>query len=268
MKETDIEEKLAQIDADDSLSTAEKQIARQELEKKLKKHEAPPAAQKEKQNPESVPEPKPVTKRKSHRKTLLIVIAALLAATLIAFGLVKLLDRPAKEKEHDPYSGLRAPEGALTYVWATETVNTQTDPGYLALDRTVRYYDPDFGMTRAIEEDHLEDFDEAVIFLYAWIQTMVTGDVKNFNDCFSPRYLEAEGRIDDFTETAIYGATISKCADAAVKQYEIEFMVYQNNGSLINRVDSDAAKPFYVVLTGTGSSMKIDRLFYPHYVIQ
>ncbi|MBQ9131193.1 MAG: hypothetical protein IJX62_01805 [Clostridia bacterium] len=185
---------------------------------------------------------------KRMKKKILIVIAAIVGALLVLFlivtGIEMLQSSQNKIPEYDyefypPYDG-----DIMEY------------PAYLELNRDVMFTEDLHGLkaTTAITEDTLETYDEYVQLLYAYLHTVIAGDADAYNGYFSASYIRKYGKQASFSPQMLYDIRIELYSregegDSAKITYQVDYRIFENDGSFRRDVESDAIRPQYVVMT-------------------
>ena len=135
---------------------------------------------------------------------------------------------------------------------------------YLALDRTVIFYEKDTGVSYSIDNTNYWGFGEDVKFIYELIEAIKAGDSDLYNDMVH----KDVGHFDSFTQQQIYDVQIMREERSNVnsngKAYteyvmRVEYKIHENNGSFRNDVESDASKPqYFVINNSTGTLLVMD----------
>ena len=135
---------------------------------------------------------------------------------------------------------------------------------YLALDRTVIFYEKDTGVSYSIDNTNYWGFGEDVKFIYELIEAIKAGDSDLYNDMVH----KDVGHFDSFTQQQIYDVQIMReersnlnSNGKAYTEYvmRVEYKIHENNGSFRNDVESDASKPqYFVINNSTGTLLVMD----------
>ncbi len=132
---------------------------------------------------------------------------------------------------------------------------------YLAYDRNVYYFDG--YVRRSVEEEHLEEYDGNVRFLYHFLKIMTEGDAEAYNACFTKN-----PNVPAFSQQMIYEAEIEYLSNTAeangdrVYTYCLKYKIHRNDGSLRDDVGSDGIIPQYAVLRATPDGrISVDALY-------
>ena len=197
---------------------------------------------------------------KKMKKKILLVLGGIVALLLVLFLLVEgigLLTTLLQEE----------PEGEY-YFYPTYEGNIMENPEYLDLDRSVVYAEnaSGYGVSTSITEENREEFDEYVLFLYDYLQTIIAGDEEAYNACFTYDYLNEYGEQKSFSPQMLYDMRIAlygkEGSDADLRvTYQLDYCFYQNDGTFRRDVGSGASRPVYVVLVkDAAGNLRIDLL--------
>ena len=201
-----------------------------------------------------------LARSKKMKKRVITVVAAILAAMLLLFaavwGLSVLLQKTKKPPQFD-YEFYPTYEGDIMEY-----------PAYLELQRDILYAESFDGMgyTTSITDENRDSFDEYVLFLCDYLQTIIAGDADAYNGFFSDGYLKEYGRQEAFPPQMLYDMRIgfySREGDGASARvtYQLDYRIFQNDGKFRDDVDSDAIRPQYAVVTRDGEgNLVIDLL--------
>ena len=205
-------------------------------------------------------------KSQKMKKRILIIFGALVALILILFGSIVLIERlltgSADKTPKTDYEFYPEYEG-----------NILTFEEYLELDRQVYYCnDPSgYGLTQAVTLDNRKDFDENVLFLFDFIQTIINGDAEGYNACFNDTFFKAQEPKQDFSQQMVYNIEItfqSKITDtdgSELVTYRLEYMIHRNDGSFRRDVGSDAIRPQTVTLRVSNEGQILIEKLLTHY---
>ena len=129
-----------------------------------------------------------LARSKKMKKRVITVVAIILAAMLLliaaVWGLSVLLQKTKKPPQFD-YEFYPTYEGDIMEY-----------PAYLELQRDILYAESFDGMgyTTSITDENRDSFDEYVLFLCDYLQTIIAGDADAYNSFFSDGYLKEYGR--------------------------------------------------------------------------
>lgn len=172
------------------------------------------------------------------RKRILIILAVAVAAIILLFGAILLIEKLTAPKQPD------LPEYEF---YPTYQGNIMEYQPYLELDRQVYY--SEHGVTQSITDENKQDFDASVLFLYDYIQCIITGDHVRYNQMFAPSYFEECQMQGAFSPQMLYNivitldSTLQDGKGGKLITYQLDYMFFQNDGTFRRDVDSNASRP-------------------------
>ena len=186
---------------------------------------------------------------KKMKKKLILILGGICLAVIALFAVIILIS-PKDDKDdlsETPFQTYGEEEFYEPYKG-----DIMKDKEYLSLDRKI-YYSDGSGMETSIEEDNAHEFDNNVIFLYKYLQTIVAGDCGAYNACFNETYYQSNSPMGVFNPQMLYGARItyhSRTNDdkGILVTYRVEYMIHRNDGSFRRDILSDASLPQYITL--------------------
>ena len=139
---------------------------------------------------------------------------------------------------------------------------------YLGLNRQVDYCaDPSgYGLTMSITDENREEFEDSVLFLHDYIQTIIKGDAAAYNKLFNDKYFEDNEPKGAFSQQMLHEIDIrfmseSKEGEERLITYRLEYQIHRNDGTFRRDVDSDASRPQDItVRVGVDGSILIERV--------
>ncbi len=208
-------------------------------------------------------------KRNSNRKSKSIIIVFLIfiiGTTVMCAALLAAMS--AKDKNQ--------PQKGTTYLFyeADYDKNILKDENYLELDRTIKFENPDNGITCAIVNGNMDDvptiMHNSVGLICNFVEYAILGESEMLNQLFSQEYIDAGGKTKiDFTMQQLYNIKITYVTSSSevidgftVESYDywLEYMIRQNNGTFRNDMESDCIKKEYVRVTDRNGILGIDVL--------
>lgn len=195
------------------------------------------------------------------KKRILIVGAIVLAVLILLFVALWVADTLAKRN-------VGVPDGTYEF-YPPYDGDIMENPEYLALNRMVDYCnDPlGYGLRQSITDENEEEFDDAVLFLRDYLQTVIAGDAQSYNGFFNHTYFEDNEPKSAFYQQMLYNMVIyfesteKQDGGDTLTTYRLEYMIYQNNGSFRKDVGSDAILPRHVtVRIGADGTILIERI--------
>lgn len=127
---------------------------------------------------------------------------------------------------------------------------------YLALDRTIMYYDGT-GIGSGVVEGNLNEYNPGVTVIYNMLIALIEGDVDAYNSLLG----EGVEKKDDFTQQQIYKITITnKSASSTEGSYEftVDYKIHENNGSYRRDMGSDEYRPLSVTVSNKSGKYLIE----------
>ena len=196
---------------------------------------------------------------KKMKKRIIVVAAGIVCVIALLVGFIALIESLTGEKEN-PF-----PDGAFEF-YPTYQGDILQNKNYLELDREIDY-DNNYGLTQSINEDNREEFDQTVLFLCEYLQTIIAGDSEAYNACFNDIYFNEIKQMGEFSPQMLYNMKIiyqsSEDGENGSKllTYRLDYMIYRNDGTFRRDVGSDAIRPQFVTLRVTADgNIKIERL--------
>ena len=206
------------------------------------------------------------TKKSQAKAIMIFFLAFILGTTTLC---MVMLSSISKKEKNQPQKG-------TTYLFyeADYEKNILEDENYLELDRTVRFTNPDNGITYAIENGNMDEvptiMHEYVGLICDFVEYAILGDSEQLNKLFSQEYIDAGGKTKlDFTMQQLYNIKITYVTYSSeivegitVESYDywLEYMIRQNNGTFRNDMESDCIKKEYIRVTNRDGVLGIDVL--------
>ena len=202
-------------------------------------------------------------KSKKMKKTMVKTGAILLGAVALLLIVVLLADYLTQ-----PRVQTNVPEGPFEFYppYDGDILNSEE---YLALNRTVMYYDnaSGYGMGLEVNFDTKEEFDLQVWFLYEYVQAIVRGNAGYYNGFFNDAYYRKNAPKSDFAQQMIYETSIYFRSESLEKNgdklvsYRLEYKIHRNNGEFRTDVGSDGIRPQNLTLrVSADGTIKIESL--------
>ncbi len=190
------------------------------------------------------------------RKKLIVILIAVASAILVLLLAVLLIEKLTAPK---------LPEIPDYEFYPTYQGNIMEYDRYLDLDRQVYY--SEFGMTTSITDENREEFDASVLFLYEYIQCIIAGDSERYNRFFSQSYFKDCDPQAPFTPQMLYRIAITyrsteeDTSGDKLITYQLDYMLFENDGTFRRDVESDASRPQHVTLRiSPDGSIEIEKL--------
>jgi hypothetical protein len=133
---------------------------------------------------------------------------------------------------------------------------------YLALDRTVIFYEKDTGASYSIDGTNYWGFGEDVKLVYEIIEATIAGN----SDLYNELVHKDAGHYDKFTQQQIYDISITREERTNVNNdgdayteyvMKVEYKIHENNGSFRRDIESDASRPQYFVINSSTGKLLV-----------
>lgn len=191
---------------------------------------------------------KQLQRSKQMRRRVCMILFGAIGVFLLLFGAAFVIERIGKSSERE------IPEGGSEF-YPTYEGDIMENEEYLGLNRQVSYCsDPSgYGLTTSITEENREDFDDCVLFLYDYLQTIIAGDHEAYNRFFNQTFFEDNESKSAFSQQMLHNIKISFISEVQegqqwIKVYRMEYMIHRNDGSFRRDVESDAIRPQEITL--------------------
>ena len=129
-----------------------------------------------------------------------------------------------------------------------------SDEDYLEMIRNGLISHSDGATKVTLTEDDYDSYSEAAQLIFTLVHAIQNGDPDAYNACFSDAYLKKSGKQEAFTMQEIYEVIVVE--DFTVREgdylrtdFELEYKIRNNNGTLRDDMGSDASKKQYVTVT-------------------
>ena len=203
--------------------------------------------------------------KKMRKKAIPILAGVLTVMIVLPVALILILQGIQSDEYEEPDFG-------NYYFYEPYAGDIMNYDVYLNLDRDVHYYDNynGYGLMEFIDE---KSTDPKLLFLYQYLQTVISGDTAHYNTLFSDFYYQTHERQTDFAQQMLYDITVYLYSYEALDggearyTYALEYKIYKNNGTFRRDIGSDMSRHQFVVLhTYADGSMEIDDLVLKKYV--
>ena len=201
------------------------------------------------------------------KKRVLIVCLSLIGAVALLFGLVTLID----------YLVNRAPDipEYNFHFYPTYEGDIMQNQQYLGLDRQIYFCeDPSGeGLKRAVNEENMTEYDTKVLFLYFYLQTIISGKEDVYNGYFNDTYYKTNQPKADFSPQMLYEMEITyqgtQTLDGGEQlvSYRLIYKIFQNDGTFRRDIGSNSGRPQTITLrVSADGTITIEKLV-THYEI-
>ena len=191
---------------------------------------------------------------KKTKRTIIIVFASMLAFMIICLAIPGLTQYSRQEEVKDPNEN--------NNYYFCEPYDDNFDilkyDEYLALDRTIMYYDGT-GIGSGLVEGNLNEYNPGVTVIYKMLNALVEGDVDTYNSLLG----EGVEKKDSFTQQQIYKITItnkSKSSTNGSYEFTVDYKIHENNGSYRTDMGSDMYRPLAVTVSNKSGKYLIESM--------
>ncbi len=201
------------------------------------------------------------------KKTLLLVWIVVILV-LGAFSAI-LLSRPELFDKESGSQKVTGSNGFYDFFYeadfSLELEDYESYPEYLELDRYLYYKNG--GETVGIIDENRDSFGDEVLFFEEYFKTLIAGDNEAYNGLFTDSYLDYYGEKEPFTPQMVYGMQIEQVLEkeeggVLTFGFDVDYMIFQNNGTFRNDIYSDASRTMYIEINDASGEFKIDVLKY------
>ena len=205
-------------------------------------------------------------KKRRAKSIVMLFLIFIIGTTLLCLSILGVISEKDKYEAEKGTSYLfYEPDYALNILESEE---------YLNLDRSIKFENPDSGITSVISYENLDavptDLKAPVVLLCDFINYAIEGDFELLNSLFSEEYIQAGGKTKiEFTMQQLYNIRItyvnsySENIDGYTEycyDFWLEYMIHKNNGTFRNDMESDCIRKEYVRVTDRGGILAIDVL--------
>lgn len=201
------------------------------------------------------------------KRTALIVwisvVTVLCAASLVLLKNPELFDKEAGDIKVTGSSGFY--DFFYEADFSLELEDYESYGEYLELDRYLYYKNGN--ETVGVIDKNRDSFGDEVLFFEDYFNTIINGDHEAYNKMFTESYLASYGEKEDFTPQMVYGMQIeevyeSESGGVLTFGFDVDYKIFQNNGTFRDDVYSDASRKMYIEITDESGEFKIDVLKY------
>lgn len=205
--------------------------------------------------------------RRRARTLILTFIVIAVGITVLCVALMGMISYYNKNQEEKTGNTIIFHEADYDY-------DIMQNSEYLALDRNIKFENPETGITIEIIDGNLEDvpaiFHDSVSLIIDYVNYAIGGETDSLNALFSDEYVEADGKLKmDFTMQQLYNIKITYVASLSTEtdgysypsyDYWLEYMIHKNNGTFRSDLGSDCTRKEYVRVTDRNGRLGIDVL--------
>lgn len=188
------------------------------------------------------------------KKAIIIISIVLVLFLALYFSATQLL---AYLQETKPETNKPSDKIYFYDVIPNEDITKDTE--YMEKDRMICYCDELTGVTQSVAPEHYSDYGGAFELMTKMIESIIAGDSETYNSLFSSKYYSKNTPKESFTPQKLYG-TFSmggivitsidpssivglESAGTDTEYFQVDYLIYKNNGTFRDDVGSDACKP-------------------------
>ncbi len=204
-----------------------------------------------------------VPDKKSKSKKTVILIFLLCILVLVCYFVLENVDVQG-EKETSPTTMYSDTLYSYVFYPTDFDLDVTKDEWYMGLNREIYYKSG--AVSYAISERDAES--SAVLgFFKKYFETVVAGDTETYNAFFTDNYYKTNTPYVQFAPQMIYNIEVeertyeSNPDGTTTHGFYVTYMIYKNDGTFRNDIDSDASKTLYFKLIEyVDGSVKIDKI--------
>lgn len=188
------------------------------------------------------------------KKAILIISIALVLLLALYFSAARLLaylqdTKPETDK----------PNNKIYFYDVIPDEDITKDTEYMKKNRLICYSDSLTGVTQSVSPEHYSEYGGAFELMTKMIESIIAGDSETYNSLFSSKYYSKNTPKESFTPQKLYG-TFSmggivitsidpssivglESAGTDTEYFQVDYLIYKNNGTFRDDVGSDACKP-------------------------
>ena len=194
------------------------------------------------------------------RKLKIIILSVFGISLLIAVVYFIVLSLPPKKTESTDYTD------ALTdyTFYSVVDENIFEDEDYTEEMRKINFSDVSEGIKEYIlNEENISDCEASVVFMYNYINYIISGDVEKYNSCFSQAYYEKVYPKSYFTMQRLYDINLYKVDERyedgyAIYIFKLDYKILKNNGTFRKDISSSASRTKTIYVTNREGRLAID----------
>ncbi len=206
------------------------------------------------------------------KKGILIISIVLILLLALYFSAAWLLAY-LQNTEHET----SRPSNKIYFYDVIPNEDITKDTEYMKKNRLICYSNSLTGITQSVSSEHYSDYGGAFELMATMIESIIAGDSQTYNSLFSDKYYSKNSPKESFTPQKLYG-TFSmggilitsidassivglESAGTDTEYFQVEYLIYRNNGTFRNDVGSDACKPLvYAVREQSNGKYIIDNV--------
>ncbi len=208
---------------------------------------------------------KPKRMNKRNKKAVIIIFAACILIAVCYF-ILNNTEIFAKNKKNTPTSMYSDKLYSYVFYPTDFDLDVTQNETYMGLDRQIYYKKG--SVSYGISESDAE-LSNAVKFFIEYFKTVIAGDTETYNTFFTENYYKSNKPYVQFAPQMLYNIEIEELSyttnddGTTVYAFNVTYMIYRNDGTFRNDIDSDASKTlYYELIEDAAGDVKIDRITY------
>ncbi len=222
---------------------------------------------KDAENAQNIKKDEPPKKRADVRKKLIIVISALLAATVILGVASFAIDKYNYNKNNEELPPINYdfyPADFEEDIYEDEEYTDIISNGF------IYYTDEAMGVTFDIERDKAVSYGKDIQFMVEYVYTIINGEADKYNAYFSDTYYKYHNKREPYTMQKLYDVNITKFAEVQESdrkngnytryEFSLTYKIYENNGTFRKDIGGDTYRTQYISVSNKSGEMLIDSI--------
>ena len=201
--------------------------------------------------------------RKQKNKRTVIVILALCVLVAVCYFVIESINTPGKA-DNTPSTMYSDKNYSYVFYPTDFELDVTKDEWNMGLNREIYYKSG--SVSYAISEKDAAA--SAVLgFFKQYFETVIAGDTETYNTYFTENYYKTNKPYVQFAPQMIYNIEVEERsftpnADGTTTHgFYVTYMIYRNDGTFRNDIESDASKTlYYELIEYADGSVKIDKI--------
>ena len=201
--------------------------------------------------------------RKQKNKRTVIFILALCVLVAVCYFVIESINTPGKA-DNTPSTMYSDKYYSYVFYPTDFELDVTKDEWYMGLNREIYYKSG--SVSYAISEKDAAA--SAVLgFFKKYFETVIAGDTETYNTYFTENYYKTNKPYVQFAPQMIYNIEVEERsftpnADGTTTHgFYVTYMIYRNDGTFRNDIESDASKTlYYELIEYADGSVKIDKI--------
>ena len=206
-------------------------------------------------------EEKKITDKKQKNKRIVIIIVAMCVLVAAIYFVVEITNREGEAS--DVPSTMYSDKNYSYVFYPTDfDLDVTKDEWYMGLNREIYYKSGP--VSYAISPADAEA-SPVLGFVVKYFDTVIAGDTETYNTFFTENYYKSNKPYVQFAPQMIYNIEVEERSfvqnndGTTTHGYYVTYMIYRNDGTFRNDIESDAAKTlYYELIEYADGSVKID----------